>query len=52
LFFKEIKEQINSLLAYIATRSDVPEHVAAMIPSLVSASNTFCYIINMYILLQ
>jgi len=34
LFFKEIKEQINSLFAYIAIRSDVPEHVAAMTPGL------------------
>jgi len=52
LFFKEIKEQINSLLVYIATRLDVPEHVAVMAPALVSASNKFCYSINMYILLQ
>jgi len=45
-----MKEQMNSLLAYIATRPDVPEHVSAMAPGLVSASNnstivltcTFC----------
>jgi len=37
-----LKEQMKSLLAYIATRSDVSEHVDAMTPSLVSASNTFC----------
>jgi len=30
-----LKEQKNPLLAYIATRSDVPEHVVAMTPSLV-----------------
>jgi len=30
-----LKEQKNSLLAYIVTRSDVPEHVAAMTPGLV-----------------
>jgi len=30
---------MNSLLAYIAIRSDVLEHVAAMTPGLVSASN-------------
>jgi len=47
-----LKEQMNSLLAYIATRSDVPKHFTVMAPSLVSASNTFCYRINMYILLQ
>jgi len=34
-----LKEQMNSLLAYIATRSNIPEHVAAMAPGLVSASN-------------
>jgi len=34
-----LKEQMNSLLVYIATRSDVPEHVTAMAPGLVSASN-------------
>ena len=45
------KEQMNSLLAYIATRSDVPEYVAAMTRGLVSSLNTFCYSINMYILL-
>jgi len=47
-----LKEQMNSLLAYIATRSDVFEHFTAMAPGLVSASNTFCYSINMYIMLQ
>jgi len=34
-----LKAHMNSLLAYIATRSDVPEHVAAMASGLVSASN-------------
>jgi len=43
---------MNSLLVYIVTRSDVPEYVAAMTLGLVSASNTFFYGINMYILLQ
>jgi len=47
-----LKEQMNSLLAYIVRRSGVPEHFAAMASGLVSASNTFCYSINMYILLQ
>jgi len=36
------KEQMKSLLAYIAIRSDVFEHVDAMALSLVSAPNTFC----------
>ena len=34
-----LKEQMNSLLVYIATRSDVPEHVTVMTPGLVSVSN-------------
>jgi len=34
-----LKEQMNSLLAYIAIRSDVSELVVAMTPGLVSASN-------------
>jgi len=33
------------LLAYIATRSNIPEYVVAITPGLVSASNTFCYIV-------
>jgi len=32
---------MNSLLAYIVRRSDVPEHVAAMAPGLLSVSNNF-----------
>ena len=32
-----LNAQMNSLFAYIATRSDVPKHVAAMAPGLVSA---------------
>jgi len=41
-----LKAQMNSLLAYIATRSDVPEHVAAMAPGLVSASNNSVIILT------
>jgi len=41
-----LKEQMNSLLAYIATRSDVPEHVVAMAPGLVSASNNSAIVLT------
>jgi len=41
-----LKEQMNSLLVYIATRSDVPEHVAAMTPNLVNASNNFAIVLT------
>jgi len=41
-----LKEQMNSLLAYIATRSDVPEHVATMAPGLVSASNNSAIVLT------
>jgi len=37
---------MNSLLAYIATRSDVPEHVAAKTPGLVSASNNYAIVLT------
>jgi len=38
--------QMNSLLAYITTRPDVPEHVAAMAPGLVSASNNSAIVLT------
>jgi len=42
-----LKEQMNSLLAYIATRSDVPEHVAVvMAPGLVSVSNNSAIVLT------
>jgi len=41
-----LKEQMNSLLAYIATRSYVLEHVAAMAPGLVSASNNSAIVLT------
>jgi len=44
--FPALKEHMNSLLVYIATRSDVPEHVAAMTPGLVSASNNFAIVLT------
>jgi len=40
-----LKEQMNSLLA-CTTRSDVPEHVAAMAPGLVSASNNSALVLT------
>jgi len=43
-----LKEQMNSLLAYIATRLDVLELFIAMAPGLVGASNIFCCSINVY----
>jgi len=46
-----LKDQMNYLLPYIATRLDVPKHFAAMTPSLVRASNTLCCSIDVYILL-
>jgi len=41
-----LKEQMNSLLAYIATRSDVPEHVVAMALGLVSALNNSAIVLT------
>ena len=41
-----LKEQINSLLAYIVTRSDVPKHVAEMTPGLVSDSNNSAIVLT------
>jgi len=40
-----LKDQMNSLLAYIATRPDAPEHFAAMALGLVCASNTSIFIL-------
>jgi len=41
-----MKEHMNSLLTYIVTRLDVLEHVVAMAPGLVSASNNFAIVLT------
>ena len=44
-----LKNQMNTLLAYIASRKDVPEHFAAMAANLVHAStNEVLIYLNIY----
>ena len=46
--FAIVKIQMNTLLAYIASRKDVPEHFAAMTANLVHAINEVLIYLNIY----